>query len=85
MAQFSLPCIACEHFEFSTGDGGFAVFSLLPACKMGLDPEPTDEDPIGCSEFALKSNLQEKLDIRESVEDLIRGVQSGEVDLSSMI
>ena len=85
MAQLDLPCLACEHFDLGAGGGGFAVISLVPVCELGLDPEPTDEDPIGCSEFALKSNLQEKLDIRESVEDLIRGVQSGEVDLSSMI
>ena len=87
MAVLSLPCIACEHFDLGTGGSGFSVISLVPVCNLGLDPEPTDEDPIGCSEFACLPEIQEKLEIGQAVEELIRNAQErmGEVDLSDMI
>jgi len=85
MAVLSTPCIACERFTFGTSGGGFAFFSLVPVCKLGLDPEPTDADPIGFSEFALKPNLQAKLEIGQAVEDLIRNVQERSEDISGFL
>ena len=85
MAQLDLPCLACEHFDLGAGGGGFAVISLVPVCELGLDPEPTDEDPIGCSEFACLPEIQEKLEIGQAVEELIRNAQEREADTSGFL